>query len=155
MSDTTLTLVSNNGYSAVVIARNGYTSMIDLAENDTVLRDFLAIGGAQDVDNWSGSLLDDGTSAEDVGEVVAINDGVVDQTRGGRMTPVGLADALAALGWSGRHLASLLGCHRDLTTQWLSGRVAVPDRVAAWLKTLVAAHARHPAPTDWRVRSAA
>jgi plasmid maintenance system antidote protein VapI len=71
------------------------------------------------------------------------------------MTPADLAATLDALGWSSRHLARQLGCAQNTPQNWLSGRAAVPPQVASWLRALAVAHARHPAPQDWRTRSAA
>ena len=70
------------------------------------------------------------------------------------MTPAEFDAALAALGWSARYLAGLLGCNRTLPLAWSSGRATVPVPVAAWLRALGAAHERLPLP-DWRTRSAA
>jgi hypothetical protein len=68
------------------------------------------------------------------------------------MTPDELIAALVAIGWSGRELALRLGCHRNLPVEWTSGRRAVPEPVATWLRGLVAHHAAHPAP-EWRTRT--
>ena len=53
---------------------------------------------------------------------------------------------LAALGWTVRELARRVDRHRTTVMRWADGQSPVPDDVAAWLETLVAFHARHPAP---------
>jgi transcriptional regulator with XRE-family HTH domain len=68
------------------------------------------------------------------------------------MTPAEFTAALTALGWSQRHLALLLGCSTNLPTWWARGEIEVPPSIAKWLAKLVAFHARHPVPDDWRQR---
>jgi len=67
------------------------------------------------------------------------------------MTPTRFLATLEALGWSQRHLASLLQCDTNLPTRWATGRAVVPPALARWLDTLAACHAAHPVP-DWRQR---
>lgn len=62
---------------------------------------------------------------------------------------------LAALGWTVRELTRRVGRHRTTVMRWASGQSPVPHDVAAWLETLVAFHARHPAPRMSAVGGAA
>lgn len=66
------------------------------------------------------------------------------------MTPTRLRECLAALHWTQRGLAAILGCSDSLTRRWAAGNDTVPPAVAAWLEELTAAHAAHPVPRDWR-----
>lgn len=66
------------------------------------------------------------------------------------MTPTRLRECLAALHWTQRGLAAILGCSDSLTRRWAAGSDTVPPAVAAWLEGLTAAHAAHPVPQDWR-----
>lgn len=68
------------------------------------------------------------------------------------MTPVEFSAALAALGWSRRHLAEQLDCDVTLANRWASGRAAIPPRIARWLMRRVKDLQRDPAPDGWRVR---
>jgi len=68
------------------------------------------------------------------------------------MTPTQFSSALERLGWSQRHLASLLECDTNLPTRWATGRAKVPESLARWLSALAIFHDRHPVPTDWRQR---
>ena len=67
------------------------------------------------------------------------------------MSPAAFTAALQTIGWSQRHLASLLECDHILPMRWASGRAQVPPRVARWLTTLATLHDRHAPPTDWRL----
>jgi transcriptional regulator with XRE-family HTH domain len=69
------------------------------------------------------------------------------------MTPAEFSDALAALGWSRRHLAEQLGCDTGLANRWAAGRAAIPPRIARWLMLLVKDHERRGKPDGWRVRA--
>lgn len=66
------------------------------------------------------------------------------------MTPTRLRECLAALHWTQRGLAAILGCSDSLTRRWAAGNDTVPPAVATWLEALTAAHAAHPVPQDWR-----
>lgn len=68
------------------------------------------------------------------------------------MTPDRLRECMAALHWGRQALAEAASVHRNTVGGWLSGRMAVPERVAAWLEQLVAYHKRHPAPPPERTR---
>ena len=68
------------------------------------------------------------------------------------MTPDTLRAALGAIGWSGRELASRLGCDHKLCVAWLAGRRPIPAPIATWISRLARAHERLP-PPDWRVRA--
>lgn len=68
------------------------------------------------------------------------------------MTPDEFTVALLTLGWSQLHLSQRLDCSEKLCRRWAAGEAVVPPSIAAWLSKLVAAHARLPAPVDWRVR---
>ncbi len=67
--------VHNNGFDAVVVGSpdRGYT-MVEV-DGAAVFRDAMLTGDGQDLHNWSGETLDDGVTPEDVGAVLAINDG--------------------------------------------------------------------------------
>ena len=67
------------------------------------------------------------------------------------MTPAQFTAALATIGWSQRHLATLLACDTNLPTRWATGRAAVPPALAAWLGKLAECHRRHAVP-EWRIR---
>lgn len=69
------------------------------------------------------------------------------------MTPDQFRTALETIGWSNRHVASLLGCDVVLPLRWGTGKAPVPPAVAQWLDKLAKAHSRLPAPADWRKRS--
>ncbi len=62
------------------------------------------------------------------------------------MTPERLGACLAALSWTQRGLAKLLGRHPSTVRQWARGDVRVPADVAVWLEALVRCHERHPPP---------
>ena len=62
------------------------------------------------------------------------------------MSPTRLRECLAALDWTQRGLARLLGRPEGTVRQWARGAVQIPPDVAAWLETLARAHERHPAP---------
>lgn len=71
---TTATLIHNNAYDALIITdANG--SRAHYIDGAAAYADALAVGDAQDLDNWSGDLLADGQTAEEIGEVIATNDG--------------------------------------------------------------------------------
>ncbi len=62
------------------------------------------------------------------------------------MSSYRLLVCLAILGWSVRELARRLACHQTTVMRWTGATSPVPDEVAAWLETLTAFHAEHPAP---------
>lgn len=66
------------------------------------------------------------------------------------MTTDRLRAILAALGWSQRGLAAILGCPDTLTRGWARGRSPVPPAVASWLERLAVAHEAEPLPPGWR-----
>lgn len=68
------------------------------------------------------------------------------------MTGDEFSAALLAIGWSQRHLVTLLECDTNLATRWARGSAEVPPPIARWLTKLVACHERHPVPDDWRTR---
>jgi hypothetical protein len=68
------------------------------------------------------------------------------------MTPKQFTAALETLGWSQRHLATLLACDTNLPTRWARGTADVPPSIGTWLADLARHHHRHPTPTDWRSR---
>lgn len=55
------------------------------------------------------------------------------------MTPTTFRETLAALGWTTRGLARLLGRPQRTVQSWLD-RAAIPDDVAAWLQRRADAH---------------
>ncbi len=62
------------------------------------------------------------------------------------MTPDRLRECLAALDWTQRGLARLLGQDERQVRRWATGEYPVPSPVAAWLDRLAAYHAKHPPP---------
>ncbi len=70
------------------------------------------------------------------------------------MTPDRFRDCLQALRWRPHALAEALSCDERLVRNWSSGRMAIPERVAAWLESLACHAELHPAPGDWRVHPA-
>lgn len=62
------------------------------------------------------------------------------------MSSARLLVCLAALGWPVRELARRTGNHQTTVVRWTQALSPVPDDVAAWLETLVAFFALHPAP---------
>ena len=69
------------------------------------------------------------------------------------MTPERFRISVAAIGWTLRGLADLLGCDDRLPRRWASGEANVPPSVGEWLDRLAKAHERHPPPQDWRKRA--
>lgn len=57
-----------------------------------------------------------------------------------------LCDALYALGWSQRELSRRLAQDERTVRRWAAGEYPAPPAVLAWLETLAAHHAAHPAP---------
>lgn len=70
------------------------------------------------------------------------------------MTPTEFLAALAAIGWRQSTLADRLRCDTNLPTRWARGEAEIPPAVASWLRAMERAHARLPAPQDWRRRAA-
>ena len=66
------------------------------------------------------------------------------------MTPDRFRECLAALRWSQRSLAELLGVHQTTARRWATGEGIVPPNVARWLEDLAAAHQAHPLPAGWQ-----
>ena len=62
------------------------------------------------------------------------------------MTPTAFRAALAALDWTQRGLADLLGIHPTTVRRWALGEARIPEQIAAWLETLAAFHRAHPVP---------
>ena len=54
------------------------------------------------------------------------------------MTPDRLRELLAALGWSQRGLARLVGRDQSLVRRWCDGERPVPVEVGAWLERMAA-----------------
>ena len=71
-------------------------------------------------------------------------------TGGGVMSPSELREALDAVRWSQRSLASALECDDRLVRRWAAGGAAVPQNVAVWLRRLAAVHRVSPPPQAWR-----
>lgn len=67
----------------------------------------------------------------------------------------GLKRALAAIGWTNRHLGSVLGCDHGQVSRWGANQRPIPRSVAVWLQALVRAHEKlpPPAPEVWRQRA--
>ena len=68
------------------------------------------------------------------------------------MPPEELVKCLDALGWSMRWLAASLDADDRLVRRWVSADRTVPNAVAEWLRSLVAAHGDLPPPVGWRRR---
>ena len=62
------------------------------------------------------------------------------------MTPTRLREALAALHWSQRGLAAILGVDERQVRRWAAGAYPVPARIAAWLEGMAAYAESHPPP---------
>lgn len=59
---------------------------------------------------------------------------------------------LVAIGWSGHNLARALTTDERLVRRWAAGRVAIPQNVAEWLRTLRSHHELYSHPTGWEIR---
>lgn len=70
------------------------------------------------------------------------------------LSPDRLRSCLQALRWRPHTLAEALSCDERMVRNWSSGRMAIPEPVAAWLDTLACHAEQHPAPDDWRVHTA-
>ena len=69
------------------------------------------------------------------------------------MTPTQLRRALDVLGWPDKELERRLGASHVTVWRWTTGRAAIPDEVADWLKDRVIAERSQPAPPKgWRQR---
>jgi hypothetical protein len=62
------------------------------------------------------------------------------------MTPAEFRICLELLAWSQRGLAKVLGLDDRMVRRWAAGQNEIPGNIAAWLTTLAAFHAQHPAP---------
>jgi hypothetical protein len=69
------------------------------------------------------------------------------------MTEDEFAEALLAIGWTGRQLAAELACDERMVRRWARGEAPVPAPIARWLGVLQRFHANHPAPEAWRTRT--
>lgn len=69
------------------------------------------------------------------------------------MTSTRLHEILAALHWTQRGLADILGCSDGLIRSWATGRSPVPPSVAAWLEASAMAIQGLPPPTDFKRRA--
>ena len=67
------------------------------------------------------------------------------------MTGPELDQAMRAIGWNGRALASRLRCSEMLVRKWRAGSIPIPDPVGQWLARVAHAIERLPAPR-WRQR---
>ena len=52
------------------------------------------------------------------------------------------------IGWTGAHLAQVLGCHRALVWRWWHRQyvIPVPDEIMNWLEALAECHRANPPP---------
>jgi transcriptional regulator with XRE-family HTH domain len=66
------------------------------------------------------------------------------------MTPAALRATLKNIGWTAKALSNHLNITPQAVRQWMIGRNAVPDDVAAWLLRLVAWLDANPAPVAER-----
>ncbi len=69
------------------------------------------------------------------------------------MNPTRLHEILAALHWSQRGLADILGCSDSLIRSWATGRNPVPPSVTTWLEDRAMAAEALPPPTDFKRRA--
>jgi transcriptional regulator with XRE-family HTH domain len=53
---------------------------------------------------------------------------------------------LAALDWSQRSFASLMGINFVTVHRWATGKQEIPTDIAAWLETLARCHEANPRP---------
>lgn len=61
------------------------------------------------------------------------------------MTPSQFRAALVIIGWSQRHVATLLGVDERQARRWAAG-AAIPPDIAKWLFDLVSCHEAYPPP---------
>lgn len=69
------------------------------------------------------------------------------------MTSTRFHEILAALHWSQRGLADILGCSDGLIRSWATGRSPVPASIATWLEARAMAIQGLPPPTDFKRRA--
>jgi len=62
------------------------------------------------------------------------------------MTPARLVGILAAIHWSHRGLADMLGLNPKMVDRWATGQAAIPPGYAGWLERAAAWLAAHPPP---------
>ena len=70
------------------------------------------------------------------------------------MTSARLRECLAALRWSQRGLADVLGVHQTTARRWATGEGMIPANVGQWLEDLTAAHEAQPLPAGWQQAAA-
>ena len=69
------------------------------------------------------------------------------------MTPIRYREALGLLGINPAGLSLMLDCDERLARRWASGRVPIPDALAAWLEEAADLYARMPVPQpEWNRR---
>lgn len=71
---TIATLIHNNAFDAVVLTDN-HGNRIRIIDSAETFAKALKTGDDQDLANWSGDLLDEGVTAQDCGDIMAINTG--------------------------------------------------------------------------------
>ena len=62
------------------------------------------------------------------------------------MSPDRLRECLAALAWSQRDFATIIGRDERQVRRWAAGDYDIPEHIAAWLEKLVRFHERNPPP---------
>jgi hypothetical protein len=62
------------------------------------------------------------------------------------MTPARFLEALAALHWSQRGFAALIGYDERLVRRWASGHRPIPGELSAWLEDAARWHEKNPPP---------
>lgn len=62
------------------------------------------------------------------------------------MTPERFNQCLDALGWSAKELAALLDIDDRNVRRWASGKLDIPDKLAAWLEDVGKYMEDHPPP---------
>jgi transcriptional regulator with XRE-family HTH domain len=62
------------------------------------------------------------------------------------MTAAAFRVQLEAMGWTQRGFAALLGVAHNTVHRWALDQAAIPEDVAAWLKSVAEFMRRHPPP---------
>jgi plasmid maintenance system antidote protein VapI len=62
------------------------------------------------------------------------------------MTPARFLACLAALHWSQRGFAAVIGYDDRLVRRWVAGERPIPPAIAAWLERAAAWHEANPPP---------
>ena len=68
------------------------------------------------------------------------------------MTPHHFRECLAALHWSQRALADILGLSDTTVRRWASGKQDIPQAVSSWLERISGPLAQMPLPSGWKTQ---